>query len=475
VSGTGTVEDTPIEFGTSGWRGILGEEVTYPRLRRVARATAAWIREQGEGDRVLVGYDGRFASEAMAHCCADELLAAGLSPRLSESVVPTPAVAHAIQARRVAAALVLTASHNPPAYHGLKILGAWGGSITDPHARRIEALLESEEPVAAPSPRSHKRVDLLGPYRSILAQQLTAPPEAFNALTVYYDAMHGAGSGVLDRVLSEAGTRVVVLRGERDPHFGGESPDPVPARLQQLAERVREHRGLAVGLATDGDADRIGVVDATGRILTETQVIGLLVDHLAEVGRVKTGVAITAGTGSLVPKIARARGLAVERHPVGFKHLSAALESGRADVAGEESGGFALGAVSRDKDGILAGCLLADLVASHGLGLEQRIDALEARFGTSACGRSAVPSTPALEAGYEALCADPPERVGRVRVVEVQTGSALRLGLEDDGFVMYRRSGTEPMLRLYAEAPDADALEARLASAERLLRKASGS
>jgi phosphomannomutase len=226
---------------------------------------------------------------------------------------------------------------------------------------------------------------------------------------------------------------------------------------------------LKLGLATDGDGDRFGVVDGRGRVLSETQVVALLIDHLAVSGRVQRGVAITAGTGSLVEKVAAAHGLRVERHPIGFKHLSAAMQAGRVDVAGEESGGFALASMGLDKDGLLAGCLLANLVASSGEALEHHIERLEARFGRSACGRRAMVRTPERDLALDRLEASPPSALGGIRVVQSHTRTPLRLELEDGGFLMLRRSGTEPMIRLYAEAGSADSLAERLDAGQRLL------
>ncbi|HKJ23667.1 MAG TPA: phosphoglucomutase/phosphomannomutase family protein, partial [Myxococcota bacterium] len=220
--------------------------------------------------------------------------------------------------------------------------------------------------------------------------------------------------------------------------------------------------------ATDGDADRYAAVDASGRILSATEAVALLVDHLARCGRIRRGVAISVATGSLVERVARAHGLAVTRHPIGFKHLSAALLSGAADCAGEESGGFVWAAHGVDKDGILAAALLAEIVAVTGAPLGERLAALEREHGPSHCGRVAVAARPGVRDRLAALRADPPARVGSAGVVSVDRRDGLRLALPD-GFVMLRASGTEPAVRVYAEAPSARALRARLALGARWL------
>jgi phosphomannomutase len=201
-------------------------------------------------------------------------------------------------------------------------------------------------------------------------------------------------------------------------------------------------------------------------------VIALLVDHLARRGRIRRGVAIGAATGSLVEKVARAHGLHVERHPIGFKALSGALCAGRADAAGEESGGFALSEMGPDKDGILAGALLVELVAATGLPLEAHVERLEQRFGTSACGRIARPRSAAIDRALVRLASDPPDRVGRVRVLAVDACDGVRLALADGGFLMFRRSGTERLARVYAEAGDPQRLARRLREGTLLLERA---
>jgi phosphomannomutase len=266
---------------------------------------------------------------------------------------------------------------------------------------------------------------------------------------------------VLDRVLADAGARVALRGGEPDAWFGGRPPDPVPARLGGLARTVRAGRGLRLGLATDGDADRFAAVDADGSLLSATDALALLVDHLARTGRVGRGLAVSVATGSLVEEVARAHGLAVERHPVGFKHLTAALESGRVDVAGEESGGFAWGPLARDKDGVLAGCLLAELVARSAAPLGARLARLRARHGGRACGRTQAPAGDRAREALARLEARLPRRFDGAAVRGVCRRDGLRLDL-DDGFVLWRASGTEPVLRVYAEAEGPRRLGRRL-------------
>ncbi len=471
--GPGWESDRGIVFGTSGWRGILAEDFTFARARAAVTGVARWLRESSSGTTVWVAHDRRFLGARFAAEALGVLAAEGLRPTLVSSPVATPVVSHGVARRRVGAALIFTASHNPASYQGLKVLGAEGGSLDRRATDRIEALAnlalrDGAAPSVAPAVRSARPLDLLRPYLDDLVHLLDGRALRRSGLTVVYDALHGAGAGVLDAALARLGVRVATLNGESDPAFGGAAPDPVPPRLVRLGRAVRRGSGLRLGLATDGDGDRLAVVDAAGRCLTETQTLALLIDHLAAAGRIHRGIALSVATGSLVERVASSHGLSVKRLPIGFKYLTRALVDGAADVAGEESGGFALGAFSRDKDGILAGCLVAELAALKRRPLRAIVQELERRCGASACGRAAVDTTPPLAARLERLTGSPPDRVGRDRVRGADTACGLRLELAD-GFLLLRASGTEPVIRLYAEARSEPALRARLRAGARLL------
>jgi len=459
-------------FGTSGWRGVSGVEFTLPRVRVAVRAVARWLAETCPGGEVVVAHDTRPDGERFADLASDVLRAHGARVARAIGAVPTPVAARAVVKRAAAAAVVFTASHNPPEYRGMKVFGSWGGGLQEEQTRRLEVLAaaladDPDEPAVEPGPAA-AAVDLVSPYLDDLLAEIDAAALRRSNLQVVYDAMHGAGSGVLDRAISECGVPVLTLRGDPDPRFGGAAPDPVPRRLRGLVRAVRDCGGPCLGLATDGDADRFAVVESGGRVLSETEALALLVDHLARTVRVERGVAISFATGTLVERVAASHGLRVERQPIGFKHLSRALCSGAADAAGEESGGFALGRFGRDKDGILAGCLFAEMASADRAPLASRLAELERRHGRSFCGRIAVPRTVRSQAALERLAACPPERVGGARVRAVTRRDGLHLAL-DDGFVMLRASGTEPLLRVYGEAPGPRLLARRLAAGGALL------
>jgi phosphoglucomutase len=269
-----------IRFGTSGWRGVLGEDFHFAGARAIAAALARHVGAPATRPRVLVAHDTRFLGERLAEQAAAALAGAGARPVLCAGPTPTPVVNRALGVRRAAAALVFTASHNPAPYQGLKLLLPWGGSAPDTVTRRIaaeaERWLARAEPPLGPVPS--QRASVIPAYLTALERALGPAPKG-RAPTVSYDALHGCGAGVLDAALAGRGCRVRLLHGERDPDFGGAAPDPTPARIAELARLVRRGRGLRLGLATDGDADRLAAVDAGGRLRLETELLALLVDH----------------------------------------------------------------------------------------------------------------------------------------------------------------------------------------------------
>jgi phosphomannomutase len=464
----------PIRFGTGGWRGVLGEDFTLPRARALAGAVADWALGERPGAPILVVHDTRFLADRVADEVAAALAARGAEVLYAPLPAPTPVACRAVLRRRCAAGVIVTASHNPPEYLGLKVVGAGGGPVARQDVGRLERAAAAH--LAGSPPRGRpggavRTVEIVGPYLAELTRLLDVDVFRRPGLRVLYDALHGAGAGVLDRLLVSLGSRVALLRGAPDPYFGGGAPDPSPKRLSSLARALREAPGPAMGVATDGDADRFAALDGAGRRLSESESLALLVDHLARTRRLRGGLAISSATGSLVARVAESHGLRVERCGMGFEPLSAALQDGRAVLAGEESGGFAWAPFARDKDAILASALLVERAARERTPLRDGLRALRRRHGPSACGREALPAAAAR--GLARLSAAPPARFDGARVVSAETGDGLRLELADGGFVLWRRSGTEPVVRVYAEAASTPRLQRRLRAAQRLAVRAS--
>lgn len=433
------------------------------------RSMAAQWSGLSSNGRVLIGFDTRFASESLAMTAAEVLAEAGLKPILSRSAIPTPVLTHAVARRRVLGGMMLTASHNAPLDHGLKLFGSTGGAFSDGHARDLEKSF-SRQSDRAPLPGPPAvRMDWTKSYLANLRRILDEERLERSRLRLIYDAMHGSGADVLIDLLAPTGIRMDPLRARPDPLFGGQSPDPIPAHLGELAAQMAAVRTVnALGLATDGDADRLAVVLPGGRFLSDTEMVALLVDYLASTGRLTGTVAVTGATGSLVDQVAEHRGLGIRRTRIGFKHLAPLLETGEAQIAGDESGGFGWSAMGLDKDGLLAAALFCEMAVSTRGGVRSRFDALQRRHGASLCGRRALGLTPEMEASLRALRKRTPARFDELRIQAVDGRDGLRLQLED-GFIMWRISGTENVLRLYAEAPTRRRLARRLALGERLV------
>jgi phosphoglucomutase len=463
ADGSGVVE---IRFGTNGWRGVLGRDFSVEGAERLAHALALALGASGERPRVIVAHDTRAQADAIAARAAAVLAGAGAAPLLCGGAVPTPVAGFLVRAHRAAAGLVVTASHNPPEYLGVKILGPAGEGAQRDLTDSLELAASSGGPRAAlQSARAAVRVLAQPTQRYLAALEGKLRPGGARP-RVLYDAMHGTGAGVVDVLLTRLGARVSVLRGERDASFGGSAPDPVRGRLGRLLRAVREG-GFDFGLATDGDADRFALVDARGRLLSETEALALLVDHVAATRSLRRGLALSVATGSLAERVARAHGLRVRRVGLGFSPLSAALRDGQADVAGEESGGFAWREMGFDKDGILAGALALEAAASEPLHV--RLARLRRAHGRSACGRVALPAVPRARRALARLGQAPPRRVGGARVETLSRADGVRVGFAD-GFLYWRASGTEPVIRVYAEAPSQAALARRLAAGVARLR-----
>jgi len=456
-----------IHFGTNGWRGVLGRDFSAEGAERLAAALAAVLRAEGARARVVVAFDTRAEADSIAARAAAVLAGAGVDALLCTRALPTPVAGFLVRARRAAAGLVVTASHNAPEYLGVKILAAGGEGASRTF---VDALAAGANALArVPAPPTARPRTLRAPTRRYLAR-LEALIDARTIRRarprVLYDAMHGAGAAVVGDALSRLGARIDVLRGTRDVHFGGGAPDPVRSRLGGLMRAVRDG-GFSFGLASDGDADRFALVDGRGRLLSETAALALLVDHLAATRPLPRGLALSVAAGSLAERAARAHGLGVQRVGMGFSPLATMLRERRAEIAGEESGGFAWRRMGLDKDGILAGALALEAAASEPL--HARIERLVRAHGRTACGRLAVPASAHAGRALARLGAAPPERVAGVRVATADAIDGVRIGFAD-GFLYWRASGTEPVIRVYAEARSQAALLRRLAAGAARLR-----
>ena len=460
----------PIRFGTDGWRGILGVDITVERLLPVAAAAAqelAYQAPEGLKSRaVVIGYDRRFLAPELAEAIAAAVRGAGLDPWLTSTPVPTPACSWAVVQRQALGALVITASHNPPEWLGLKIKGPFGGSVEGDFTAAVEQRLAAgglSIPVAGDLPRFDARGEHLQGLRNKLNLSAITQGLRSMGLKVIVDPMHGSAAGCVQDLLGpEAEGIVSEIRSNRDPLFGGCPPEPLAPHLEQLIAAVQESTQAgqpAVGLVFDGDGDRIAAVDETGCFCSTQQLMPLLIDHLAG-SRALPGTVVKTVSGSdLMRLVAEDLGRTVLELPVGFKYIAAEMLSGEVLIGGEESGGVGFGMHLPERDALFAAMLVLEALVDGGKPLGKRLEALRNRCG-GACHYDRLDlRLPDMDARrrLEALLGEqPPQTVAGVAVQEVITTDGVKLRLGPSHWLMLRFSGTEPLLRLYCEAPDAE-------------------
>jgi len=475
---------SPIVFGTDGWRGILGVDITVERLLPVAAAAARELAASAPADlrsrEVVIGYDRRFLAPELAEAIASAVRGADLEPVLSSSATPTPASSWAVVERRALGALVITASHNPPEWLGLKIKGPFGGSVEGDFTQRVERRLEAGG-ITVPIPGETRRFDALGSYvaglRSLVDTAALAAGLERLGLRVIVDPMHGSAAGVLPALLGAealASGAIREIRSQRDPLFGGHPPEPLAPYLQELIAAVKESTAAgrpAMGIVFDGDGDRIAAVDENGRFCSTQLLMPLFIDHLARAKGLGGTVIKTVSGSDLMRLVAEDLGRPVLEMPVGFKYIAAEMLSGDVLVGGEESGGVGFGMHLPERDAPFAALLLIEALVEGGVPLGQRIDALQERCGGAAAYDRLDLRLPdmAARARLERFLAEtPPADVAGAPVAELITTDGVKLRLGPNHWLMLRFSGTEPLLRLYCEAPDAARVAAVLAWARQL-------
>ena len=469
------LQTSPIAFGTDGWRGILGVDITVERLLPVAAAAAQELEnsapEELSSREVVIGYDRRFLAPELAEAIASAVRGTGLQPLLSDSPTPTPASSWAVVQRQALGALVITASHNPPEWLGLKIKGPFGGSVEGDFTARVERRLEAGG-ISVPMPppaAGEPRFDALGRYVEGLRAKVDTAALARGlqhmGLTVIVDPMHGSAAGVLPALLGAEATAAGVIqeiRANRDPLFGGNPPEPLAPYLSELIAAVQASTAAgkpAVGIVFDGDGDRIAAVDEHGRFCSTQLLMPLFIDHLAR-ARQLPGVVIKTVSGSdLMQQVAEGLGRTVLEKPVGFKYIASDMLTSEVLVGGEESGGVGFGIHTPERDAPFAALLLLEALVEGGLPLGARIDQLITTHGTPAHYDRLDLRLASMDARrrLEQLLADaPPNEVAGTAVQQVITTDGVKLRLGPSHWLMLRFSGTEPLLRLYCEAPSAE-------------------
>ncbi len=450
--------DRSIKFGTDGWRAVIAEDFTFENVRMVAQALADYLDDQSEDKRVAVGYDFRFLSEDFARAVAEVLAANGITVFLSPRACPTPHVSYYVRKHNLPVGVVITASHNPYAYNGLKIKERFGGSASVQTTRQIESFI-GKNPVRTMPLREAKtagrviETPLDEGYSRFMESIVDIAAIRESSLTVVVDSMNGVGGRLLERWVASPTCRVKTLRPGRDPLFGGRAPEPKEEYLDVLRDAVLQE-GAVVGLATDGDGDRSGGVHRDGSLFTPLEMIALLALYLIE-ERKQTGALVSNNANTLyLKRIAGAAGLPYVNKPVGFKYIAELMQKEDVLIGGEESGGIAVQGFLPERDGILINLLLLEMMVKRGKDSLELLQDLYARFGEFHFRRRDFHVTPEKGARQvAAMVARPPKEIAGVAVVNVDALDGAKLFLQDDSWILFRQSGTEPALRVYCEAP----------------------
>jgi phosphoglucomutase len=458
---------TQIKFGTSGWRAVMAEEFTFANVRRAVGGIARYVAAQKkQGARVVVGRDPRFLGETFCSMAAEILAAHGIAPVMVTEPAPTPAFAYAVAREKADGVINFTASHNPPEYNGIKFSTPDGCPALPEVTKKIEAEIQAGDAAVSGAGANGNEnggaktesLDVKVAYLKRLAEIVDVEVIRKANLHVCFDPMWGAARGYSDELLREAGVKVATVHDYRDVLFGGHAPEPDDHLLEDLREKMRQ-TGAHIGIATDGDADRFGIVDADGTFLQPNYVIALLFDYLVESRGWTNGVAKSVATTNLINAIAKTRGVELYETPVGFKYIGELIMQDKIAIGGEESAGLSIRHHVPEKDGVLAGLLCCEMVARRGKSLGEQLTTLRNQVGSYYPVRENFRLTPEVTEKFtEKLRFDPGEFCGR-SVGEVVRTDGLKLIFGDGSWVCYRLSGTEPVVRVYSEARSEQDLE----------------
>jgi len=494
----------PIKFGTDGWRAIIAREFTFANLERVAQAYADYLatskqeallsqllalgqvsRDEVESSMfrgviskatvgaptlVVVGYDRRFLSEHFARRAAEVMVGNGFRIALFQEAAPTPVISWAIKELRAGGGIVLTASHNPPDFNGFKIKAPWGGSAAPEMTAAVETLVDANP--AKRSAFSSDGTELLAPaiksYREQIASYIDLDRLRRSQQTIVVDPMHGSGGRWVESLLAAGALKVETIRGDRDPLFGGVNPEPIDSNLGPLKKRVVETKAL-VGLATDGDADRVGAVNEMGETMTMHDVVPLILLHLARNRKMTGGVVRTFSQSVLLGRIAAAHNLKIYETAIGFKYIADLMLKEEILLGAEESGGIGVKGHIPERDGLLNSLLFLEAIIAAGKPPSEMLRELHREFGEFHFGRRDLH----LEAEQgitlvKSLASQPPSEFAGSKVTDVQTIDGLKLIFEDESWLLFRQSGTEPVLRIYAEATSINQVNLLLDEAQKV-------
>lgn len=448
-----------IKFGTDGWRAVIADEFTFSNLERVAQAYADFLSQDKEplsareSALVIVGFDRRFLSEQFAQRAAQIMSGSGFRVALFADAQPTPLISWAVKDLHAVGGIVITASHNPAIFNGFKIKASWGGSADPETTRAVESLVDLSPPKKTQLANDPQPLEsATTTYRQQIASYIDLERIKQTAGKVIVDPMHGSAGRWVEGFLQNGNLQVETIRDFRDPLFGGVNPEPIDQNLALLKRRVIES-GAMVGLATDGDADRVGAVDERGQTMTMHDVVPLMLLHLARQRKMSGAVVVTVSQSVLTKRIASAMGLKLYETAIGFKYIAELMLTEDILIGAEESGGIGVKGHIPERDGILNSLLFLESIVIAGKAPSQMLADLHREFGEFRFGRRDIHMP--VSRGQELvarLSENPPAKIGDYTVAGILTTDGAKVLFNDESWLLFRQSGTEPVLRIYSEA-----------------------
>ncbi|HKJ05283.1 MAG TPA: phosphoglucomutase/phosphomannomutase family protein [Geopsychrobacteraceae bacterium] len=465
-----------IKFGTSGWRGILGDDFTLENVRVVTQAIADHLKaeELAEGG-LVIGYDARFMGRDFARETVRILAGAQIKSYLCERDTPTPVIAHELLRRKASGAINFTASHNPYDYNGIKFSPAWGGpalpETTGDIEKRANAMMGEicYKEIFLDQAAKTGLYDVIDPrpaYFETIKKLVDFEAIASSGMKIAVNPLYGSGRGYLDLLLEEAGVNTIKINDHVDPYFGGEPPEPAAEHIPDFIKLVQSDPQIGLGLATDGDADRFGIVDSDGTYIEPNYILALLFDYMIRHKGMKGDAARSVATSHLIDAVASYHGVKVLETPVGFKYIGEYISENRILIGGEESAGLTIRGHVPEKDGILACLLVAEMVAVDGRKLTELLADLYQRVGEFHTRRVNLKLSSGLEETLPQKLQNPPEQIGERKIAEIIRIDGNKFLFDDGSWMLFRKSGTEPVVRLYGEAGSAEALERLMQAGE---------
>ncbi len=463
-----------IKFGTDGWRAVIAKDFTYENLNCVTQATARWIHEEKVTQNgVVIGHDARFQGRAFAEYVASVFAAMEIPVKFADSICPTPAVSWAALEYN-AVGIVITASHNPPSYNGFKIKAPFGGPATPEQIAAVEERLDRFKPDLALRPYQELKADelvreisLTDQYLEVLENRLDLEAIKTSRLKIAHDPMYGAAQGLLVRLLGA--DQILEIHGAFNPGFNGQAPEPIEKNLKELSEVIVEHE-CSVGLANDGDADRIGMFDEEGKFVDSHQLLSLLVKYLSQEKELTGSIIKTFSTTNMLDKQAEKYGLGIETTPIGFKYIAEKMVGGDVLVGGEESGGLAVKGHIPERDGLFIGLTIVEMMVKSGKKLSELVQELFDEFGPHFTYRNDMHTSDRNKKAMMRYCEEGKlEEIAGKKVASRELTDGVKHLMEDGSWLLVRPSGTEPVLRIYSEAASEEDAVALVDDATRIV------